>query len=128
MALTKFGALAPALIAKFKASGDVREVTLERSTKVPIDVNQPSLGFTAEITSDKFDAAIVPINRERVDFTSVERGDRQAIFAAEDVALALKPPRSGDIITDGSTRWNIVQNIIVGPGVEDVLYKAQVRA
>lgn len=128
MALTKFGALAPALIAKFKATGDVRQVTLERSTKVPVDVTQPSLGFTAAIVTDVFDAAIVPINRERVDFTSLERGDRQAIFAAEDVAVALKPPRSGDVITDGSTRWTIIQNIIIGPGVEDVLYKAQVRA
>lgn len=128
MAVTEFGQLAPEIIAIFKARGDVREVTLERNTKVPVDVTQPSLGFTPVLATDKFDAAIVPINRERVDFTSVERGDRQAIIASDDVAPALRPPRSGDVITDGATRWTVVQNIIVGPGVEDVVYKAQVRA
>lgn len=128
VAQTAFGRLAPRIMARFKARGDVREVTIERFTKVLVDAGQPSLGFTTDTITDKFDAAIVPINRDTANFTSVERTDRQAIIAADDVAAALRPIQSNDVVIDGTLRLTVVEVDTIGPGVEDVVYKAQVRA
>lgn len=98
------------------------ELTLTHSVKTP-DGAQPWV-ITDESTTETVRAVAWDYKQSEIDGDNVRQGDRRYLLAALNLT---SPPKTDDLLGDGTTTLRVVSVVSVQPGDTGIVYAVQCR-
>ena len=100
-----------------------RAIVLRRTVKTPPDPSKP---WTVDTQNFNYNRIGVFINFEekQIDGTLIHQEDQRLLFSAKNLLII---PSVEDVVIDETAEWKIIWIRPLKPGMQTIIYEAQVR-